>query len=179
MFKRFTIATLILFLFLGLSTYAQKKTTDLSGKGGIGAQVGADASLGAHGFYYFSNQMAIGGHFGFMFDGGTGEGSTTSLFFAPYFNYYITHLTNKLWFYGQAVFAISTGSYMEYDPNRAEYVKYTNTSTALNINAGLEWRVTKLTSIYGGVRFINFILDPSQFRIGVGEPFVGFNWIIF
>ena len=179
MFKRITIATLIIVFAFGMSAFSQTSKSSVDGKGGLGIQVGADASIGAHAFMYFSNQMAIGGHFGFMFDGGTGNGSTTSLFFAPYFNYYITHFTNKLWFFGQALFAINTGSYMDYDANRAEYVKNTNTSTAFNINAGLEWRVTSLTSLYGGVRFINFILDPSQFRVGVGEPFIGFNWIIF
>jgi hypothetical protein len=179
MFKRITIATVILFLALGLNAYAQKKTTSLAGKGGIGAQVGGEATIGAHGFFYFSNQMAIGAHFGFIFDGGTGEGSSTALLFAPYFNYYITKLTNTLWFYGQGVFAIKSGSYMEYDPNSADYVRVSSTGTALNINAGLEWRVTSLTNIYGGVGFINFDLDPSRFKIGVMKPFIGLNWIIF
>jgi long-subunit fatty acid transport protein len=123
--------------------------------------------------------MGIGAHFGFIFDGGTGNGSTTSLLFAPYFNYYITKLTNTLWFYGQGVFVISSGTTMEYMPNLGDYEKVSSTYTSININAGLEWRVTKRTNIYGGVGFINFHLDPSQFKIGVMKPFIGINWIIF
>ena len=68
---------------------------------------------------------------------------------------------------------------MKYDANRAEYVSVSSTSTSLNINAGLEWRVTKMTNIYGGVRFINYVLDPTEIRVGVGEPFIGINWVIF
>ena len=179
MFKKLTLATILLLFVFAISSYAQKKTSSLEGKGGIGVQVGGEASIGGHAFYYFSNTMAIGGHFGFVFDGGTGNGSTTSLLFAPYFNYYITKLTNTLWFYGQGVFAITTGSDMVYNPNHGDYIKETSTGTAININAGLEWRVTKLTNIYGGVGFINFNLDPSQFKIGVMHPFIGINWIIF
>ncbi len=181
MFKRITIVAFTLLLALSLNSYAQKKTTSLAGKGGLGAQVGGEATLGAHGFFYFSNQMSIGAHFGFLFDGGTDKTpSTTSLVFVPYFNYYLAKLTNKLWFYGQGQFSITTGTKEKYDPNHPnELQTETNTGTAININAGLEWRVTSLTNIYGGVGFINFNLDPSQFKIGVMKPFIGFNWVIF
>ncbi|GEM_PF-4182958 len=180
MFKRITVIVLILVFAFGISTFAQKKTTSLSNKGGIGIQVGHFPSIGGHLFYYLSNNSAIGAHFGFIFDGGTGrQPSTTSLLFAPYFNYYITKLTNTLWFYGQGVFTISTGTYSSYDPQRAEYVKSTSTYTSINVNTGLEWRVTKLTNIYGGVKFISFYLDPTRFKAGVMEPFIGVNWVIF
>ena len=179
MLKRTLTLLFVCFLAFNMLAHADDKNS-LEGQGGIGIQVGGEATMGGHGFFYFDNQMLIGTHFGFTFDAGTDkEPSTTSILFAPYFNYYFMRLTNTLWLFGQACFQINTGSHSEYDPNRAEYVATTSTSTALNVNTGAEWRITKSTSIFGGFKFLHFNLDPSRFIVGLGGPFLGVNWVVF
>jgi hypothetical protein len=150
-------------------------------QGGIGFQVGGASSIGGHMFYNLATDMRLGSHIGFYFDGGDEyRNSTYAILFAPYINYYLAKI-NSVQFFAQGEFVVNTGSFSEYDPNRAEWVTTTSTTTQFNINAGGEWFPTKSKSIsiYGGFNFLNINLNPFRFRVGTGGPFLGINWLIF
>lgn len=149
------------------------------GEGGIGVQLGGSSSIGGHGFYNLDEAMRIGLHFGFVFDGGAkNESSTTALLFAPYFEMYFTKIKSFKPFVG-AEFSINSGTYNSYNANLAQWETTSRTSTDFNINVGGEWEATKTVSLYGGFAFFNMALDPMRIKVGLGGVFMGINWYMF
>lgn len=180
MFKK-TMFIGLMFLFATfISLNAQGDRVGLESQGGIGIQVGGEATIGGHAFYYLTPDMSIGVHFGFTFDGGDSRAkATTAMLFAPYFNYYFTKLTNTIWLFGQGCFVVNSGTYSEYNPNTAKYETISRTGTAFNINLGAEWRLTSTSNFYAGFNFLNLNLDPTRIKGGLGGPFIGVNFVIF
>ena len=149
------------------------------GDGGIGVQMGGSSSIGGHAFYNLSEDMRLGLHFGFVFDGGAkNESSTTALLFAPYFEMYFAKMKSFRPFIG-AEFAINSGSYNSYNANTAQWETTTGTSTDVNINVGGEWEATKTVALYGGFNFFNMALDPMRIKVGLGGVFMGIHWYMF
>ena len=177
-----TISFLLIMFALTCSTLAQETEPAAStNAGGIGIQMGGASSIGGLLFFNLAENMRIGSHIGVYFDGGDKYAkSTYAILFAPYFNWYMLKM-GAMSFFAQAAFVVNTGSYSSYDPNRAEYVTTTSTTTQFNINAGGEWFATRSrnVSVFGGFNFFNLNLNPSRFRVGTGGPFLGINWVVF
>lgn len=180
MIKKTVFIGMILLIATFYNLNAQGEKAGLESQGGIGIQVGGEATIGGHAFYYLTNDMSIGVHFGFTFDGGDSRtNATTAMLFAPYFNYYFTKLTNTLWLFGQGCFVVNSGTYSEYNNNIAKYEIVSRTGTEFNINLGAEWRLTTASNFYAGFNFLNLNLDPMRIKGGLGGPFVGVNFVIF
>ncbi len=176
--KLFTILLVVLVSSFSLFSQDASKTSK-DGEGGIGVQMGGSSSIGGHAFYNLAEDMRLGLHFGFVFDGGAKkESSTTALLFAPYFEMYFAKINSFKPFIG-AEFSINSGTYNFYNPQTAQYETSSRTSTDININVGGEWEATKKVSLYGGFNFFNMALDPIRIKVGLGGVFMGINWYVF
>jgi hypothetical protein len=173
-------AILLVVLVSSFTLFSQETSKNSKeGEGGIGVQIGGSSSIGGHAFYNLAEDMRLGLHFGFVFDGGHGvESSTTALLFAPYFEYYFTKIKSFKPFVG-AEFSINSGTYNAYNPELAKYTTTSLTSTDVNIIVGGEWEATKTVSLYGGFTFFNMALDPMRIKVGLGGVFMGINWYMF
>jgi len=178
------LLTVFAFIFVGLvsslTLLSQEKEKVPEEQLGIGSELGMDNWIGFHGIYTLTPDMHFGAHVGFVFDGGTRTiSSTTNLLFAPYFRYYLPKIAKSLKPFGEARLVINTGTRSvanPNDPNNAGSQSFTE--TAIKIIVGAQWFPYSSVGVYGGMNFLNLGLDPTRFKVGLGQAIIGVEWFL-
>lgn len=178
--RTLTVLFAIMILFVISPVLAQEKANVPEEQLGFGMELNNDNWIGLHGIYALSQDMHIGAHFGFMFDGGTSIiASTTNLLLAPYFRMYLPKIAKSLRPFGELRFVLNTGTKSVANPNDPNNQNTQSfTETAVKINLGGEWFPYPSVGVYGAFQFFDFGLDPTRIKIGLGTICLGIEWFM-
>jgi len=150
--------------------------------------IGFQVTQGEYGYgpivnYAISKDLHIGTQIGLYYDTGYEnkggiEVLKSNFFFylAPYAKYYFKNIKNFRPFI-QGQFAIFTvEDKVNGSPVSSTTGRYDGNS--LWINVGGTWYPFNNVGINAGMRFLDFNLDKSWMRAGLGNPFIGIEWYI-
>lgn len=142
--------------------------------------VSGDLLLGGHLFFTVTPEIHIGSQIGFVYDGGTNIlAAATYLVFAPYMKYYLDRI-KFLTPFAMVLFNVSSVPERRFNQITGKEEVKTATNTSLQIQLGGQWYPTKSKNIavFGGMQFFQYNIDPSRIVVGLGNPFLGIEWII-
>lgn len=142
--------------------------------------VSGDLLLGGHIFFTVTPNIHIGSQVGFVYDGGTDIlAAATYLVFAPYMKYYFDRI-KSLTPFAIVLFNVSSVPERRFNQITGKEEVKTATNTSLQIQLGGQWYPTKSKNIaiFGGMQFFQYNIDPSRIVIGLGNPFLGVEWIL-
>lgn len=143
--------------------------------------VSGDLLLGGHIFFTVTPNIHIGSQVGFVYDGGTNIlAAATYLVFAPYMKYYLDRI-KSLTPFAMVLFNVSSVPERRFNQITGKEEVKTATNTSLQIQLGGQWYPNpnkKTVAIFGGMQFFQYNIDPSRIVVGLGNPFLGIEWIL-
>lgn len=143
--------------------------------------VAGDLLLGGHIFFTVTPEIHIGSQVGFVYDGGTNIlAAATYLVFSPYMKYYLDRI-KSLTPFGMIQFNVSSVPERRFNQITGKEEVKTATNTSLQILVGGQWYPnpkTRSVAIFGGMQFFQYNIDPSRIVVGLGNPFLGIEWIL-
>lgn len=172
-----TLISILAFAFITVSALSQddKGIKFPEKKMAIGAVVGQQSNGGTFSFA-LSQQFHLGAAVGFVWDSNTENLDAQTYFvFAPYGRYFLTTMKHFN-FFGQLNFNVVSQSVSYWDQFAGETKTRTESNQSFSIYFGGEWFPYSSIGVIGGIKFIDFHLDPSRFIVGIGQPFVGIEW---
>ncbi len=134
--------------------------------------------------YALKSDLHIGMQLGLYYDTGY-ENNTVEIlannfffYFAPYARYYFENIKNLRPFV-QAQYAIYTvESKVNGTPIPEKVTSARYHGNNLWINVGASWFPFNNLGLNAGIRFIDYNVDRSWLRAGLGNPFIGIDWYI-
>jgi len=173
----------ILFVLLSTTYYSYSQTYPEESM-----SIGFQVTQGEFGYgpilnYAVNKDLHIGTQIGLYFDSGYEnkggfEVIKSNFFFylAPYAKYYFKNMKNFRPFV-QGQFAIFTiQDYLNSTPITSSTGR--SDGNAFWINVGGTWYPFNNVGINAGMRFLDYNLDKSWMKIGLGNPFIGIEWYI-
>ncbi|MBM2815463.1 MAG: hypothetical protein HW421_2225 [Ignavibacteria bacterium] len=146
---------------------------------GLGVSMSSSEQYGAHLIYAIDYTLHVGLKLGVYYDTGNDKDiqASTMVAFTPFAKYFLAaNRSFKPFIMGAFSFKSQTVSKQSFSSTEIE--TYQKTTTSLSASVGAEWFPISSFGIFGGVKGLELLFDPTELRIGTYETFLGVEWFI-
>ncbi len=134
--------------------------------------------------YAYNQNIHVGMQLGLYYDTGYKNNSIDVIksnfffYFAPYVRYYLQNIKNfRPFVQGQfGIYTVESKVNSTPVPQNSPTARYDGNN--IWINVGGSWFPFNNLSVNAGMRFIDYNLEKSWIRAGLGNPFIGIDWYI-